>query len=75
MILAAVLAVAGALTSFGKSRRHVFTMLLTLLCLALSISAAFLLYRMGRGISWSAAVTAVIAAAGLVFLLPSLRNS
>ena len=75
MILAAVLAVAGALTSFGKSRRHVFTMLLTLLCLASSISAAFLLYRMGRGISWSAAVTAVIAAAELLFLLPSLRNS
>ena len=35
-------------------------------------TAAFLLCRMGRGISWSAAVTALIAAAELVLLIPSL---
>ena len=47
-------------------------LLLTLLCLALSAAAAYLLWRMGRGISWSAAVTALIAAAELLFLIPSL---
>lgn len=75
MILCAVLALAGALTSFGKTPFRVLTALLTLLCLAFSIAAAVLLYRMGRGISWSAAVTALIAAAELVFLVPSLLFS
>lgn len=72
MIAAAVLALAGALTAFGESRYRIVTLLLTLLCLALSAAAAYLLWRMGRGISWSAAVTALIAAAELLFLIPSL---
>ncbi len=72
MIVCAVLALAGALTSFGENHCRMVTLLLTLLCLAFSISAAFLLYRMGRGISWSAALTALIAAAELVLLIPSL---
>ena len=71
MIACTVLALAGALTSFGESRYRIVTLLLTLFCLALSIFAVFLLNRMGRGISWSAAVTALIAAAELVFLIPS----
>ena len=75
MILCAVLALAGALTGFGKTPFRVLTVLLTLLCLAFSIAAAVLLYRMGRGISWSATVTALIAAAELVFLVPSLLFS
>ena len=75
MIACAVLAFAGALTSFGENRFRMVTLLLTLLCLAFSISAAFLLYRMGRGISWSAAVTALIALAELILLVPSLSHS
>ena len=72
MIVCAILALAGAFTSFGENRGRVLTLLLTLLCLAFSLSAAFLLYRMGRGISWSAVVTAMIAASELVLLIPSL---
>ena len=56
-------------------QQTMMTLLLTLLCLALSLTAAYLLYRMGRGISWSATVTALIAAAELVFLIPSLLPS
>ena len=72
MIVCAILAVSGALASFGGNRVPLLTLLSTLLCLAFSISAALLLYRMGRGISWSAAVTAVIAAAELIFLIPTI---
>ena len=72
MIVCAILAVSGALASFGGNRSQLLTLLSTLLCLAFSISAALLLYRMGRGISWSATVTAVIAAAELVFLIPTI---
>ena len=72
MIVCAILAVSGALASFGGNRVPLLTLLSTLLCLAFSISAALLLYRMGRGISWSATVTAVIAAAELVFLIPTI---
>ena len=72
MIVCAILAVSGALASFGGNRSQLLTLLSTLLCLAFSISAALLLYRMGRGISWSAAVTAVIAAAELIFLIPTI---
>ena len=72
MIVCAILAVSGALASFGGNRSQLLTLLSTLLCLAFSISAALLLHRMGRGISWSAAVTAVIAAAELVFLIPTI---
>ena len=75
MMVCAVLALAGAFTSFGDRRGRVLTLLLSLLCLALSLTAAYLLYRMGRGISWSATVTALIAAAELVFLIPSLLPS
>ena len=72
MMIGAVLAMAGALLSFGKNANPYFAPVVTILCLAFSGSAAFLLYRMGRGISWSAAVTALIAAAELVLLIPSL---
>ena len=72
MIVCAILAVSGALASFGGNRSQLLALLSTLLCLAFSISAALLLYRMGRGISWSAAVTAVIAAAELIFLIPTI---
>lgn len=72
MIVCAILAVSGALASFGGNRSQLLTLLSTLLCLAFSISAALLLYRMGRGISWSSVVTAVIAAAELVFLIPTI---
>ena len=72
MIVCAILAVSGALASFGENRIPLLTLLSTLLCLAFSISAALLLYRMGRGISWSSVVTAVIAAAELVFLIPTI---
>ena len=72
MIACAMLAFAGALTSFGENRYRVITLLTTLLCLALSISAVLLLQRMGRGISWSATVTAVIAAMELILLIPSM---
>ena len=71
MIVCAILALAGAFTSFGDKRSRVLTLILTMLCLAFSLSAAFLLYRMGRGISWSAVVTALIAAAELLLLIPS----
>ena len=72
MIACAILAFAGALTSFGEIRYRMITLLTTLLCLALSISAVLLLQRMGRGISWSATVTAVIAAMELILLIPSM---
>ena len=72
MIVCAILAFAGALTSFGENRYRMITLLTTLLCLALSISAVLLLQRMGRGISWSATVTAVIAAMELILLIPSM---
>ena len=72
MIVCAILAVSGALASFGGNRSQLLALLSTLLCLAFSISAALLLYRMGRGISWSSVVTAVIAAAELVFLIPTI---
>ena len=72
MIVCAILAVSGALASFGGNRSQMLTLLSTLLCLAFSISAALLLHRMGRGISWSAVVTAVIAAAELIFLIPTI---
>ena len=72
MIVCAILAVSGALASFGGNRSQLLALLSTLLCLAFSISAALLLYRMGRGISWSAVVTALIAAAELVFLIPTI---
>ena len=72
MIVCAILAVSGALASFGENRIPLLTLLSSLLCLAFSISAALLLYRMGRGISWSSVVTAVIAAAELVFLIPTI---
>ena len=72
MIMCAILAVSGALASFGGNRVPLLALLSTLLCLAFSISAALLLYRMGRGISWSSVVTAVIAAAELVFLIPTI---
>ena len=71
MIVCAILALAGAFTSFGDKRSRVLTLILTMLYLAFSLSAAFLLYRMGRGISWSAVVTALIAAAELLLLIPS----
>ena len=71
MIVCAILALAGAFTSFGDKRSRVLSLILTMLCLAFSLSAAFLLYRMGRGISWSAVVTALIAAAELLLLIPS----
>ena len=71
MIVCAILALAGAFTSFGDKRSRVLTLILTMLCLAFSLSAAFLLYRMGRGISWSAVVTALIAVAELLLLIPS----
>ena len=72
MIVCAILAVSGALASFRGNRSQLLALLSTLLCLAFSISAALLLYRMGRGISWSSVVTAVIAAAELVFLIPTI---
>ena len=71
MMIGAVLAMAGALLSFGKNANPYFAPVVTILCLAFSGSAAFLLYRMGRGISWSAVVTALIAAAELLLLIPS----
>ena len=74
MITCAILAFAGALTSFGENRYRMITLLTTLLCLALSISAVLLLQRMGRGISWSATVTAVIATTELILLIPSMPH-
>ena len=72
MLIGAVLAMTGALLSFGKSGNPFLAPVVMILCLAFSVSAAFLLYRMGRGISWSASVTALIAAAELLLLIPSL---
>ena len=51
MIVCAILALAGAIASFGTKRNIAITVLATLLCQAFAFSAAFLLYRMGRGIS------------------------
>ena len=72
MIVCAILAFAGALTSFGENRYRMITLLTTLLCLAFSVSAALLLQRMGRGISWSATVSAAIAAMELILMIPSM---
>ncbi|MBQ9661805.1 MAG: hypothetical protein IJV40_01490, partial [Oscillospiraceae bacterium] len=70
MFLCAILALIGALASFGTGPNRVLVVLATLLCQAFAISAAVLLYRMGRGISWSSAVTAAIATAELACVLP-----
>ena len=72
MIVCAILAVSGALASFGGNRVPLLTLLTTLLCLAFSVSAALLLQRMGRGISWSATVSAAIAAMELILMIPSM---
>ena len=72
MIVCAILAFAGALSSFGENRYRMITLLTTLLCLAFSVSAALLLQRMGRGISWSATVSATVAAMELILMIPSM---
>ena len=72
MIVCAILALAGAIASFGTKRNIAITVLATLLCQAFAFSAAFLLYRMGRGISWSALITAFLSTGLMASLIPGL---
>ena len=73
MLVCALLALAGAVASFGRQRNMIITLFVTLLCQAFAFSAAFLLYRMGRGVSWSAVITAALSTAELVLLLSQLK--
>ena len=70
MIACAILALIGALASFGTGPNRMLVVLATLLCQAFAISAGVLLYRMGRGISWSSLITVLLATAELACVLP-----
>ena len=72
MMVCAILALAGAIASFGTQKNIAVTLLATVLCQAFAFSAAYLLYRMGRGISWSAVTTAVLSTGVMASLLPGL---
>ncbi len=75
MIVSAVLALTAAVASLGGRGNRAVSLLSTLLCQAFSLSAVLILFRMGRGISWSALASTVLAAGLLACLVPELMSA
>ena len=75
MMVGAFLALLAGAAGIGGKGSIPFRILSTMLCQAFSLSSILILYRMGRGVSWSALTCFGLATGELACLLPDLTIS